>query len=117
MGLRAQVDLDTNNLPEGVVCLPPGSGATQTEPLTSLAVSEDGALLAGSSRDGVVGFHLCRPATAPLHASDKRYTSICRATPRYVHSPSPGSVQRFRQQRLILPVMFYFRGLRRICRT
>jgi len=47
----AQVDVDINALPPGLVCLPPGSNKAA---LTSIAVSGDGTLLAVGSPDGCV---------------------------------------------------------------
>ena len=68
----AQVDVDVNALPEGLVCLPLGGPATM---LTSIAMAPDGSLLAVGDSSGTVRslFLLqLRCSTPPWERSERR---------------------------------------------
>ena len=54
--MAPQVDVDVNALPPGLVCLPPGSNAS---PLSAVALSADGTLLAAGGQEG----HVSHPAS------------------------------------------------------
>ena len=66
------MDVDINALPPGLVCLPPGNNAS---PLSAIAISPDGALLAASGSDGVVRMLMldCHGSSCSL---EKRRVSV-----------------------------------------